>query len=70
MKKSLLFTMTALLATSAWGINDGFNFGTGCEAGSGSFEQEIVQYNGDYENTVKVGEIPAGYRRVGNQSNK
>lgn len=35
-----------------------FDFGT-C-AGSGSFEQEILQYDGDYENTVIVGDIPEG----------
>jgi M6 family metalloprotease-like protein len=36
----------------------GFNFGE-C-SGSGSFEQEIENYNGDYENVVMVGSIPEG----------
>ena len=35
-----------------------FDFGE-C-SGSGTFEQEIVHYNGDYEKTTTVGTIPAG----------
>lgn len=44
-----------LHATPSWA---GFNFGE-C-AGSGKFEQQIEHYGGDYENAVKVGEIPQG----------
>ena len=35
-----------------------FNFGE-C-SGSGTFEQQIVQYSNDYENTTIVGQIPQG----------
>ncbi|CAA6820698.1 MAG: Unknown protein [uncultured Sulfurovum sp.] len=39
-------------------VNAGFNFGD-C-SGSGTFEQQIVHYAGDYENTTTVGHIPQG----------
>jgi len=38
----------------------GFDFGQ-C-SGSGTFEQQIDAFGGDYEKTVKVGEIPAGIK--------
>ena len=44
-----------LLTLGVWG---GFDFGE-C-SGSGSFEQQIEHYQGDYENAVTVGNIPAG----------
>ena len=46
------------MGTQAYALNDGFNFGE-C-SGSGSFEQQINHYGGDYENAITVGEIPAG----------
>ncbi|RUM71359.1 MAG: hypothetical protein DSZ08_03150, partial [Sulfurovum sp.] len=39
-------------------IHAEFNF-QGC-SGSGTFEQQIESYNGDYNNAVYVGEIPKG----------
>lgn len=54
MKKSLWLIGVFL----SMNLSAGFDFGE-C-SGSGSFEQEIVQYGGDYENAVTVGEIPQG----------
>ena len=48
----LLFTLPL------WALNDGFNFSE-C-SGSGSFEQQIQHYGGDYENAITVGTIPIG----------
>jgi len=50
------FIATLLLITTA--LNANFNFGE-C-SGSGTFEQQIVHYAGDYEKTSMVGTIPAG----------
>jgi len=47
----------SLLSSSLYA---GFNFGE-C-SGSGTFEQEIVSFGGDYENAATVGEIPAGIK--------
>ena len=47
--------VVVLLSVQAWA---GFNFGE-C-SGSGTFQQNILAYNGDKEKTVNVGEIPAG----------
>lgn len=44
-----------VLISNLWA---GFNFGE-C-SGTGTFEQEIKDYRGAYENAVYVGEIPAG----------
>ena len=52
MKKTMLY-----LAMSGT-LFAGFNFDE-C-AGSGSFEQEIISYQGHYEQVVDVGEIPKG----------
>ncbi len=49
---------TLLINTPVFALNDGFNFDT-C-SGSGTFEQQINYYNGDKENAITVGEIPAG----------
>ena len=57
MKKNIILAML-LCGTQAFALNDGFNF-EGC-SGSGEFEQEIQYYDGDYENAITVGEIPAG----------
>ena len=46
-----------LLSAQVWA---GFDFGE-C-SGSGTFEQNIAHYRGDYEKTVNVGEIPAGIK--------
>jgi hypothetical protein len=46
------------IGTQAYALNDGFNFDE-C-SGSGSFEQEINHYGGDYENAIEVGQIPTG----------
>ena len=53
MKKTLLLII--LLSTTLW---SNFNFGE-C-SGSGTFEQQIVQFSNNYENTTIVGEIPSG----------
>ena len=58
MKKNIVFLISLVLSTSAFALNDGFNF-TEC-SGSDSFEQQIQHYNGDYENAISVGVIPAG----------
>ena len=47
--------MVIFFSTFTWG---NFNFSE-C-SGSNTFEQKIAAYNGDYEKTVNVGEIPAG----------
>lgn len=52
-KKVLL--LCALLVSH---IDAGFDFGQ-C-SGSGTFEQQIVHYAGDYENAATVGQIPQG----------
>ena len=54
MKKLLLL----LLFVATHILHAGFDFDE-C-SGSGTFEQEIEAYNGDYEKAVLVGEIPAG----------
>lgn len=61
MKKRLIL-LTGLLATNAYALNDGFDFGQECGGGSGSFEQQINYFNGDYENAITVGDIPAGIK--------
>jgi len=57
MRKKLLLA-ASLVVTNAYALNDGFNFDE-C-SGSGSFQQQINHYMGDYENVITVGEIPAG----------
>lgn len=57
-----LFLATSLLMTQAYALNDGFDFGEECKGGSGSFEQQINHYQGNYENAITVGEIPAGIK--------
>ena len=52
--KKILFAIMFMLTS----IYAGFTFNT-C-SGSGSFEQQINHYNGDYENAITVGEIPKG----------
>jgi murein DD-endopeptidase MepM/ murein hydrolase activator NlpD len=45
----------------------GFDWGTGCDGeqgGSGTFQQQIQHYAGDYENAVTVGTIPSGITNV------
>jgi len=61
MTKKLLLAVT-LLATNAYALNDGFDFGEECTGGSGSFEQQINHYSGNYENAITVGEIPEGIK--------
>jgi hypothetical protein len=51
--KKLIFTLLTTLPLIA-----NFNFGE-C-SGSGTFEQQIIHYNGDYENAIFVGSIPVG----------
>lgn len=51
--KKMLITLP-LMTLQVWA---GFNFGE-C-SGSGTFEQEIIHYNGDYETAITVGDIPA-----------
>ena len=58
MKNTTLILASFLFTNIAWGLNDGFNFSE-C-SGSGSFEQEIQYYAGDYENAITVGTIPSG----------
>jgi uncharacterized protein YkwD len=41
-----------------------FDWGTGCEGGSGTFQQYIQSWNEDPENAVTVGTIPAGMKNV------
>ena len=53
--KNKILIVFILAYTSVWA---GFEFGD-C-SGSGSFEQQIEQYQGDYENDVIVGDIPIG----------
>ena len=55
--KRLLILPLLIATQSAYA---GFDFGQ-C-SGSGTFEQQIDAYGGDYENTVLVGEIPAGLK--------
>ena len=52
--KSLIYTML-ISFSPLWAT---FDFGE-C-SGSGTFEQEIIHYQGNYENTVTVGTIPEG----------
>ncbi len=47
-----------LLAGSATGTGEGFDFGD-C-SGSGTFEQEIAPYAGNVDSAITVGSIPAG----------
>ena len=61
MKKKILLVST-LWATQAFALNDGFDFGEECGGGQGSFEQQINQFGGDYENAITVGKIPAGIK--------
>lgn len=51
-------TLLLLLTVFASYIQAGFDFNT-C-SGSGTFEQQIVQFGNSYENAVTVGEIPQG----------
>lgn len=47
--------------------NAGFDFGgdgEGCDGGSGSFEQQINHYGGDYEKSITVGPIQKGLKDV------
>jgi len=53
MKKILIFILL-----SSFVVHADFNFGE-C-SGSGTFEQSIIHYDGDYENTTTVGVIPSG----------
>jgi len=55
MQKNILL-LGLLLTSSAFALNDGFNFSE-C-SGSGSFEQQIEQYGSDYEKAITVGTIP------------
>ena len=55
--KGLLLSTTLLLTNQA---QANFDFGE-CQ-GSGTFEQQIESYNGDYEKAVYVGTIPAGIK--------
>lgn len=55
--KKLILLNTLLCSTASYA---GFDFGE-C-AGSGSFEQQIVHYGGDYEKTTTVGSIPEGIK--------
>ena len=50
-KKTILLA-TTLLTTQLFALNDGFDFGEECKGGSGSFEQQINHYMGDYENAI------------------
>ncbi len=61
MTKKLLLA-ASLLITNAYALNDGFDFGKECTGGSGTFEQQINHYMGDYENAILVGEIPTGIK--------
>ena len=58
MKTKMIMLLALSVNSFLWGINEGFDFGDGCGAGNGTFEQEIRYYNGDYENAITVGEIP------------
>lgn len=60
MKNNIILLASLFLSTSAFALNDGFNF-TEC-AGSGTFKQQIQHYGGDYENTITVGTIPIGIK--------
>jgi len=53
-------TLLLLLTLTTNTLFAGFSFNT-C-SGSGTFEQQIVHYAGDYENTTTVGEIPKGIK--------
>ena len=55
--KILLTLFYILVGTQVWA---GFDFGE-C-SGSGTFQQNIKGYAGDYEKTVDVGEIPEGIK--------
>ena len=58
MKKIILLN-TMLFSTASYA---GFEFGE-C-SGSGSFEQQIVHYGGDYDNDITVGTIPQGIKNL------
>ena len=55
--KKIFIIITFLFSTTLWA---NFNFGE-C-SGSGTFEQQINHFNGDYENAITVGDIPAGIK--------
>ena len=59
MTKNILL-LGLLLTSSAFALNDGFNFSE-C-SGSGNFEQQIQHYSGDYEKAITVGTIPTGIK--------
>lgn len=61
MTKKLLL-VASLMLTNAYALNDGFDFGEECTGGSGTFQQQINHYMGDYENAISVGNIPAGIK--------
>ena len=61
MTKIFLLALS-LLATNTYALNDGFDFGEECTGGSGTFEQQINYYMGNYENAILVGEIPEGIK--------
>ena len=63
MKKIILLS-SIFLTSTVWGLNEGFDFGKGCEAGSGSFDQQINYFDSDYENAITVGEIPVGIENL------
>ncbi|EDN68055.1 secreted protein [Beggiatoa sp. PS] len=56
----------SLLVFSVFASNSfaSFDWGTGCEGGSGTFQQYIQAWNNDPENAVTVGTIPEGMKNV------
>lgn len=57
--KYILFMLLLFFTPAVWG---NFDFGT-C-SGSGSFQQPIDAYHGDYEKTLTVGTIPKGVQNL------
>ncbi len=64
MKKEVLILLSTTLLSNLYA---GFDFGgnnEGCEGGSGNFQQQIDDYNKDYEKAITVGTIPKGLKDI------
>ena len=64
MKREITILLSIVLSSNLYG---GFDFGgdgTGCEGGSGDFQQQINHYGGDTENAITVGTIPKDLKDV------
>ncbi len=64
MKKSITVLLSVVLSSHLYSSFDFGGDSGGCEGGSGEFEQQINNYDGDFENAITVGTIPKGLEDV------